>query len=265
MNNKNKHRRGTHLMRLIAASTGISLALVACMSPDEWLREYQGMRLERDTHLLEMEANGGDSESQIALGDIYLETAADEQDAVKQYRRAAEGGNAAGYNKLGLCYEEGIGVEKSEVEAVKLFRKAAEKGDGEGALNLSLCYLTGKGVSRDMTKARKWYRVAADRGSDGSKQIQQISELLERMFSSEENEGTELITTLRGAAEKGSKKAQMALGFFYAEGRFVHKNTAEAEKWLRRAVGGGKDRSITQLAGLPLMKIEYYREKGKKI
>ena len=184
---------------------------------------------------------------------------------MKQYRRAAEGGNAAGYNKLGLCYEEGIGVEKSEVEAVKLFRKAAEKGDGEGALNLSLCYLTGKGVRRDKAEARKWYRVAADRGSDGSKQIQQISELLERMFSSEENEGTELITTLRGAAEKGSKEAQMALGFFYAEGRFVHKNTVEAEKWLRRAVSGGKDKSIVQLAGLPLMKIEYYRKKGKKI
>ena len=139
MNNRDKHERRTLLMRLIAASTGISLALGACMSPDEWLREYQGMRLERDTHLLEMEANGGDIESQIALG-IYtwrlLRISRMRWNCVAGLLKEAMRQDII---KLGLCYEEGIGVEKSEVVAVKLFRKAAEKGDGEGTLNLSLC------------------------------------------------------------------------------------------------------------------------------
>ena len=52
--------------------------------------------------------------------------------AVSWYRKAAKADNHWGMSKLGSCYEEGIGVEKSGEEAVKWYRKAAERGADMG-------------------------------------------------------------------------------------------------------------------------------------
>jgi TPR repeat protein len=42
-------------------------------------------------------------------------------------QKIAEQDNAEAQYYLGLCYREGIGIEKNEEEAVKWFRKAAEQ------------------------------------------------------------------------------------------------------------------------------------------
>ena len=61
------------------------------------------------------------------LGDMYAHGAGvpwDYQEAVKWYRRAAEGGDVGARHKLGLMYESGEGVPKNEREAEKWYRKA---------------------------------------------------------------------------------------------------------------------------------------------
>ena len=54
--------------------------------------------------------------------------AKDEREAVKWYRKAADGGNADAMPNLGYMYEQGRGVPRDEAEAVKWYRKAADAG-----------------------------------------------------------------------------------------------------------------------------------------
>ena len=68
--------------------------------------------------------------------------------------KAAEYGDEEAQNALGLCYEEGIGVEKNYEEAYKWFSLAVKNGAGPCALhNLARCYREGKGVAIDKNKA----------------------------------------------------------------------------------------------------------------
>ena len=57
-------------------------------------------------------------------------------------RKAAEQGDAAGQNRLGLMYDEGRSVAHHDVEAVKWFRKAAEQGDAAGQTISARCTRT---------------------------------------------------------------------------------------------------------------------------
>ncbi len=53
---------------------------------------------------------------------------ADNAEALRWYRMAAEQGLAAAQNKLGFIYAEGKGIRRDYIEAVKWYRKAAEQG-----------------------------------------------------------------------------------------------------------------------------------------
>ena len=119
---------------------------------------------------------------------------------VEIVKKAAEKGEASAMFNLGLCYKNGIGVEKNLMEAVKWFKKAAEKGEASAMYNLGLCYHYGKGVRKNKMEAVKWYRQAAD---------------------------------------KGIVHAMKNLGLCYKYGTGVRKNKMEAVKWFNRAANKG--------------------------
>lgn len=78
---------------------------------------------------------------------------------------AAECEDEEAQNALGLCYEEGLGVEKNYEEAFKWFSLAVKNGAGPCALkNLARCYREGKGVAIDKRKADKLERQAIKLG-----------------------------------------------------------------------------------------------------
>ena len=84
----------------------------------------------------------------------------------KLYAKAVENQDIDAQYDLGLCYDNGEGVEKDEVEAVKWYRKAAEQGHVNAQYNLAICYDNGEGVEKDEVEAVKWYRKAAEQGHD---------------------------------------------------------------------------------------------------
>lgn len=88
----------------------------------------------------------------------------DEAEAVRWYRRAADGGYAASMYNLGVSYANGQGVAVDEAEAARWYRKAAEAGDEDGMYSLGLLYANGQGVAKDEVKAVEWYRKAAAAG-----------------------------------------------------------------------------------------------------
>ena len=86
--------------------------------------------------------------------------------AVKEFRTAAEKGDANSQFNVGLMYEQGIGVGKDEKEAVAWYRKAAEQGNSNAQYNLAVLYENGRGTKIDYAKALQWYRKAAIQGDE---------------------------------------------------------------------------------------------------
>lgn len=62
----------------------------------------------------------------------------------------AESGDVKAQVDLGMAYATGDGVSADDAEAAKWFRRAAEKGDPAGEYALSEMYLTGRGIRGTM-------------------------------------------------------------------------------------------------------------------
>jgi TPR repeat protein len=84
--------------------------------------------------------------------------------AVKEFRAAAEAGNADAQFNMALMYERGIGVSKDEQESVVWYRKAAEQGNSTAQFNLAVMYENGRGTAVDFHQAHHWYRKASVQG-----------------------------------------------------------------------------------------------------
>lgn len=94
-------------------------------------------------------------------------TEADEAEAAKWYRRAAEDGEALSqYLAIGFK----TGEEHVWQEALAWWRKAAEQGDAESQYHLAECYVQGLGVEADAEAAAKLLRQAAERGHEAAQE-----------------------------------------------------------------------------------------------
>ena len=119
-------------------------------------------------------AENGVPEAQFWLGvtceqNLWLGVT-DKQEALKWYKRAAEGDQPDAENELGVHYEDGDGVAQNYIQAAYWFRKAAEHvpnlgGAGQGRNNLGNLYVEGLGVPKDYVQAYMWLSLA---GSDHS-------------------------------------------------------------------------------------------------
>ena len=79
--------------------------------------------------------------------------------------RAADGELAWAQYNLGLMYQKGEGVARSEAEAAHWYRLAASQGFAEAQLRLADLYYLGQGMPRNYTQAAVWYRRAAEQGN----------------------------------------------------------------------------------------------------
>ena len=93
---------------------------------------------------------------------------------MKWYRLAAEQGNAAAQNNLGLMYGLGQGVPQDDAEAVKWYRLAAAQGYAGAQYNLALMYAKGDGVPQDYVQAHMWGNLAAAQGNENAAKVRDI-------------------------------------------------------------------------------------------
>ena len=131
--------------------------------------------------------------AQLLLGTFYLDGTGTEKDpvqAVVWFKKASDpysfidisamavdpcgnldllykpgGAQETAESCLGVCYEQGLGVEKDLVQAIYWYRKAAERGSASDQLNLGVHYENGEGVEKDIGQAIIWYRKAAKQGN----------------------------------------------------------------------------------------------------
>ena len=115
-------------------------------------------------------------------------------------RKAAVQGYADAQVQLGVCYQQGLGVEKDLPQALAWFRRAADQGNARGQLQVALAYRRGDGVAPDLKQALGY---------------------------------------LQRAAEQGHPKAQFELGVAYRDGLAVAPDPEQAAFWLGLAAGQG--------------------------
>jgi len=121
--------------------------------------------------------------------------------ALRLWQPLADQGDPNAQFQLGVMYESGQGVLRSDAEAIKWYRKAAEQDDAVAQFNLGVMYAKGVPcqsnrpgcVSPNYAEATLWYRLAADHSLAG---------------------------------------AQFNLGMMYAEGQGVCQDDVQAHMWL---------------------------------
>jgi tetratricopeptide (TPR) repeat protein len=70
-------------------------------------------------------------------------------EALAEYRKAADGGHLQAMDNIGLSYLNGAGVPKNGSKALEWFRRAAAKGDAAGVAYIGYAHYLGQGVNKD--------------------------------------------------------------------------------------------------------------------
>eukprot|EP00058_Branchiostoma_floridae_P025964 XP_002611454.1 hypothetical protein BRAFLDRAFT_117215 [Branchiostoma floridae] len=101
---------------------------------------------------------------QHAIG-LQLAREGDIRHAVDMFRIASAAGSAKAQYNLGVCYEQGRGVDRDLRKAAELYQQSAEQGHGRAQYNLATLYLHGGGgLQQDTHKALGLLQQAAAQG-----------------------------------------------------------------------------------------------------
>ena len=103
------------------------------------------------------------------------------QAALTLWLPVAERGRASAQFKIAVMFEQGLGVEKSDVEAARWYLKAARSGDVASQLKIGTLYEAGQGLAVDLGSATYWYGEAAKGSANDASAAQQARERLARL------------------------------------------------------------------------------------
>jgi TPR repeat protein len=112
-------------------------------------------------------ANGGSPEAQYALGTWHLHgtyVVRDVMKAVAYLRMAADQDFPSALFDLAVCYETGVGIEKSDRAAFELYLRAALAGDLQASFEVGRCWRFGVGIAADERLAEVWFEEYERRG-----------------------------------------------------------------------------------------------------
>jgi hypothetical protein len=115
-------------------------------------------------------ADRGDAEAQLNLGKMYEAgrggLLSDPREAARLYKLSADQGYAAGQLQLAYMYENGDVLPKDWPEAARLYRLAADQGNPEAQANLADFYERGDaGLRRNACEAMRLRKLAAAQGN----------------------------------------------------------------------------------------------------
>jgi uncharacterized protein len=147
----------------------------------------------------------------------------------KELRKSADEGDASAQNRLGLLYDEGVGVPQNSRQAKEWFEKAAKQGHVKAQLNLGTLYLRGAGAPQSDQMALFWFSQAA---------------------------------------EQGEALACAKLGWMYAQGRGVRQDFVQAHTWyhlaaVQGASGAGEARDALTKQMTPAQIADAQRRAGE--
>ncbi|MGY8664408.1 hypothetical protein Q3C01_18950 [Bradyrhizobium sp. UFLA05-109] len=158
-------------------------------------------------------------------------------------RAAAMKGDATAAYEIGLRFAEGKGVAANYEEAVKWYDRAAQAGVVLATFRLGTLYEKGLGVQKDADIARRYYTQAAERGN--AKAMHNLA-VLDADGGGRGPNYKSASLWFRKAADRGVADSQYNLGILYARGIGVEQNLAESYKWFSLAAAQGDADAATK-------------------
>ena len=146
------------------------------------------------------------------------------KEAIFWIKNAANHGHPSAQHYLGLCYNDGYGVEQSQEQSFYwLSRVAFEHNDVHAAFHIAMMFLRGYWTSSNASSFSS--PTTVNYPSNGNQ--------------SQAN-NNDAVFWIRFAAERGHAEAQANLGIMYAQGsKGLEKNMTEALKWFELAAKEG--------------------------
>ena len=152
-------------------------------------------------------------ESEVNLGLCYMfgfsGCSKNINKGIKYISKAADSGNAVAQYLIGVCYDNGIGVEEDIELAIDWYHKAAEQGVVEAQYDYGIACT----VKNNMAEAFNWLNKAAERGYAKAQYTLGWS-----YGGNLNNNISQAIYWLEKAAEQDYELAQLALANFYRQG-----------------------------------------------
>jgi uncharacterized protein len=159
----------------------------------------------------------------------------DPEQALSWYRKAAERGDdvVAQYNVGEMLHQM-----KRDAEAVDWYRKATENGVSLAAIGLVELYdqgkvLPGKSKHENWREAVEYFQRLADAGNPGAQYV--LGQDYREGWLGVHRDLNRAFELFRQAAQKGWRRAILAVGDSYFKGMGVAKDRVEAAKWLQKA------------------------------
>lgn len=228
-------------------------------------------------------AEMGHTMSNFALGEIYFYGLADVEEnnkkAVEHYKVAGENGHAKALSRigdyylydyddlneverafeyyvkadqlnyisegLGLCYANGIGVEKSLSKAYEVYDRGAADGNVNCSFRKARALDEGEGVKANPQEALEIYQSLAEMGFSAGQLHFGLCLLNGKNIAADPEKGVEWISK---AAEAGLAQAEYELGNCYIAGLGVSESEEMAMEWYARAAEHGHS-GAAQLLG----------------
>ncbi len=95
-------------------------------------------------------------------GTEYGDIEYDEDKALEYYLMATEAGDSKAPRYVGLCYQDGVGVDVDEEKAFEYFKLAADREDSTGIVYYADYLLAGRGCEQDIDAALALYQNIVD-------------------------------------------------------------------------------------------------------
>ena len=208
---------------------------------------------------LEQKAAQGDGQAEADLAGKYIAAGrkydnASEKlfaEALKLAKASTAKGNPHGMFMLGLCNENGYGMEQNPEEAFRLYKQSAEAGDPDGQCELSHAYMQGVGTDPNQSEAFRWATSSADLGN--GRALMNLATFYELGIGGVTADYEEAVRLVQKAVEKDVPDAKRELGLLTSpdgmllvgktilglDPQFGESDKKQAARLIKRAAEGG--------------------------
>ncbi len=189
--------------------------------------------------------------SQYALGKLYETgrgVPQDMQEAVRWYVRAADLGYDRAQLRLGRVFRDGTGgVPVNGQLAEQYFKKAADGGNVAAMNEIGLMYLKGQSVTANVKTAHDWFEKASAAGSvEGDYNLG----LLYQAGYNGQPDFVRAAESFEKAANARDGLSMLALGDLYASGKGLPQNKVQAHMWYDLASAHGVKQGAERMVAL---------------
>ena len=192
--------------------------------------------IEEAIGILQKAAELGEAEAAEELSSIYSFEYKDHHKEMQWLKKAVDMGSTSAFNRIGVMYERGEGVEQNYDTAIAWYKKGADAGDIYAIKNLAYIYSSSDFGEQNYIEAIKWYKKAAELGD--TQAMYDIGCLYDEGGNGIARDLESARKWYKMASERGDDWATFKLGILYYEGKGVKKDYAEAMRLFQKAGNG---------------------------